>query len=278
MTWTSQDVLYELELSYSKGQRVAMKTQSVTITREAGVVTVTYDRHGRANAMSFDIMDELANAALGFVDDNELRCVVLTGTDRIFSAGMDLSDPVFDRINDMSLQEKRHYSERGPKLARAWAGIEVPVICAIEGPCLAGGLALAAMCDFRVASQSSRFGAPEVRVAHNMGWHSVPRLVALVGVQATRRVLLAGEEWDANEAKRLGFADEVCDTGSAFVAAREMADRIAGYPGLAVRMIKRQIDASAHALDYATSAYDKDQQLVAWMSDDFQSARAKFAK
>lgn len=255
-----------------------MKTQTVTIAREGGIAIVTYDRGGRANAMSFDIMDELANAALSFTDDIDLRGVVLTGTDRIFSAGMDLSDPVFDRMNDMSYQDKRHYSERGPRLARAWAAIEVPVICAIEGPCLAGGLALAAMCDFRVASGSARFGAPEVQVAHNMGWHSVPRLIALVGVQATRRVLLAGEEWGADEAKRLGFADAVCDPGGALATAREMAERIATYPGLAVRMIKRQIDASAHALDYATSAYDKDQQLVAWMSDEFQSARARFAK
>lgn len=255
-----------------------MKTQTVTIAREGGVAIVTYDRGGRANAMSFAVMDELASAALSFVDDTELRCVVLTGTDRIFSAGMDLSDPVFDQINDMPLQDKRHYSERGPRLGRAWAGIEVPTICAIEGPCLAGGLALASMCDFRIASQSARFGAPEVQVAHNMGWHSVPRLIALVGVQATRRVLLAGEEWTADEARRLGFADAVCEAGGALTAAKQMADRIAGYPGLAVRMIKRQIDASAHALDYATSAYDKDQQLVAWMSDDFQAARAKFAK
>ena len=262
----------------AKVQRMAMKAQTVTIAREAGIAIVTYDRGGRANAMSFAVMDELASAALSFVDDNELRCVVLTGTDKIFSAGMDLSDPVFDRINEMSLQDKRHFSERGPRLGRAWAGIEVPVVCAIEGPCLAGGLALASMCDFRVASQSARFGAPEVQVAHNMGWHSVPRLIALVGVQATRRVLLAGEEWTADEARRLGFADEVCEAGGALAAAKQMADRIAGYPGLAVRMIKRQIDASAHALDYATSAYDKDQQLVAWMSDDFQAARAKFAR
>ncbi len=79
-----------------------MKAQTVTIAREAGIAIVTYDRGGRANAMSFAVMDELASAALSFVDDNELRCVVLTGTDRIFSAGMDLSDPVFDRINEMS--------------------------------------------------------------------------------------------------------------------------------------------------------------------------------
>ena len=169
-------MIHELEISHSKGQRVAMNTQSVTVERKDGVALVTYDRRGRANAMSFDIMDELADVALSFTDDNDLRCVVLTGTDRIFSAGMDLSDPVFDRIGDLSFQEMRHYSERGPRLARAWAGVEVPVICAIEGPCLAGGLALASMCDFRVASQNSRFGAPEVQLAHGEAPHGIGRV------------------------------------------------------------------------------------------------------
>ena len=61
------------------------------------------------------------------------------------------------------------------------------------------------MTDVRVAGAGARFGAPEVAVAHNMGWHSVPRLVRLVGVSATRRVLIAGEEWNADEAKALGF-------------------------------------------------------------------------
>ena len=100
-----------------------MKTQTVTIAREGGVAIVTYDRGGRANAMSFAVMDELAAAALSFVDDTDLRCVVLTGTARIFSAGMDLSDPVFDQINEMSLQDMRHYSERVPgKNYREFAG------------------------------------------------------------------------------------------------------------------------------------------------------------
>jgi enoyl-CoA hydratase/carnithine racemase len=257
-----------------------MKPDAITVSveRKDGIALVRYDRGARANAMSFAIMDELAETALGFVDDIALRCVVLTGTPKVFSAGMDLSDPVFDQLDQMPLEQKRFFSERGARLARAWTAIEVPVICAVEGPCLAGGLALASMADFRIASSSALFGAPEVQVAHNMGWHSVPRLIALVGVQATRRILLAGETWAADEARRLGFVDETCAAGQAVTCAMTMAERIASYPGLAVRMIKRQIDASAHALDYATSAYDKDQQLVAWMSDDFRAARQKFKK
>lgn len=255
-----------------------MGGKAVSIERSDNVALVRFDRGGRANAMSFAIMDELAEAALSFIDDTALRAVVLSGTDRIFSAGMDLGDPFFERLPDVPLEEVRHYSERGPRLARAWTHVEVPVICAVEGACMGGGLALAATADFRVASRQARFAAPEVQVAHNMGWHSVPRLVALVGVQATRRVLLSGEEWSGEEAHRLGFADRVCKPGMALAEAMELARRIASFPGLAVRMIKRQIDAAAHGQDVALSAYDKDQQMVVWLSEDFRKARQKFVR
>jgi len=255
-----------------------MGSTVVTIERTDDIAVVRLDRGGRANAMSFAIMDELAEAALSFVDDTKLKAVVLTGTDRIFSAGMDLADPFFDRLPDVPLEEVRHHSERGPRLARAWTQIEVPVICAVEGACMGGGLALAATADFRVASRKARFAAPEVQVAHNMGWHSVPRLVALVGVQATRRVLLSGEEWSGEEAHRLGFADRLSDPGKALDEAMALARQVASYPGLAVRMVKRQIDAAAHGQDVALSAYDKDQQMVVWLSEDFRAARRKFVR
>ena len=251
-------------------------TDAVTIDRRGAIAVVTLDRGGRANAMSFAIMTALTEAARSLEGDSGLAAVVLTGTARIFSAGMDLRDAAFDRLATASLAEKRALAEHGPRLARAWAGLEMPTIAAIEGPCLAGGLALVAMCDFRVTGRSARFGAPEVQVAHNMGWHSVPRLVRLVGVQATRRVLLAGEEWTAEEARRLGFADYLAGDGMALTEALALAERIAGQPAMATRMVKRQIDAAAHGDDWGISAFDKDQQIVAWMSEDFAAARAKF--
>jgi len=124
-----------------------MAGKAVSIERSDNIAIVRLDRGGKANAMSFAIMDELADAALSFVDDTPLRAIVLTGTDRIFSAGMDLTDPFFDRLPDVPLEEVRYYSERGPRLARAWTQIEVPVICAVEGACMGGGLALAATAD-----------------------------------------------------------------------------------------------------------------------------------
>lgn len=255
-----------------------MSKSAVQIERFGSISVVKIDRGARANALSFEIMDELFEAADGFKRDTDVSCVILTGTDKIFSAGMDLRNEAFDRLPEMTLPEMRMLAEHGPRMARAWAGIEAVTIASVEGPCLAGGLALASMCDFRVASESARFGAPEVKVAHNMGWHSVPRLVALVGAQATRRILIAGEEWSGERAYQLGFADYICAPGQALLSARKLADELAELPQTAMRMIKRQIDAAAHSNDFALSAFDKDQQLVAWLSDEFAAARAQFGK
>ena len=249
---------------------------TVSIERMGEVAVVRFDRKGRANALSFAMMDELAAAARGFETDAQLRAVVLAGAPKIFSSGMDLADPAFERIATMSFADRRMLAEHGPRLARAWAGIEAPTIAAVEGPCLAGGLALAAMCDFRVAAEGARFGAPEIEVAHNMGWHTVPRLVAILGVQATRRLLMTGEQWSAQEAKAAGFVDWTAPPEHALDKALEVARGIAGYPAVAARMIKRQIEVAAHGGDWAASALDKDQQVAVWLSDEFAQARTRF--
>jgi enoyl-CoA hydratase len=248
----------------------------VTIERLGDVVVVRFDRRGRANALSFVMMDDLAAAARSFETEVGVRAVVLAGAPSIFSAGMDLADPAFERLADMSFAELRMLAEHGPRLARAWAGIEAPTIAAVEGPCLAGGLALAIMCDFRVAGQGASFGAPEIEVAHNMGWHTVPRLVAILGVQATRRILMTGERWSAEEAERAGLVDWRAAQGKALEYALDVARQIARYPAVAARMIKRQIEAAGHGTDWMVSALDKDQQVAVWLSEEFEVARRRF--
>lgn len=255
-----------------------MTDSTVSIEHQGDIAIVRFDRGQRANALSFAIMDMLTEAALSFEADARVAAVVLTGSEKIFSAGMDLADPAFDRLATMGLAERRMLAEHGPRLARAWAMIEAPTIAAIEGPCLAGGLALAAMLDFRIAAQNARFAAPEISVAHNMGWHSVPRLIALTGAQPTRRLLLAGEDWTADMAHKLDFVDRVVAPGDALNSAIAMAERLAAFPRTAARMIKRQIATAAHGNEFALSGLDKDQQLVAWMSEDFADARARFKR
>lgn len=253
-----------------------MSHPAVTVERRETVAIVRFDRQGRANALDFAMMDALTETARGFEGDTETTAVVLTGAPAIFSGGMDLRDPAFADLDRMSLGELRALAEHGPRMARAWAGIDIPTIAAIEGPCLAGGLALAAMCDFRVAGRAARFGAPEVAVGLNMGWNSVPQLVGLIGAQATRRLLMLGAEWEAAEAERLGFADRIAADGAVLDAALDMAGALASRPAMPTRMVKRQIDAAAHGLDWMASALDLDQQALAWLSEDFRRAIRRF--
>jgi enoyl-CoA hydratase len=253
-----------------------MPHPAITVTRRDSTAMVRFDRRGRANAIDFAMMDALTEVARGFEGDTETTAIVLTGSAAIFSGGMDLRDPAFAALDQMSLADLRALAERGPRMVRAWGEIEAPAIAAIEGPCIGGGVVLAAVCDFRVAGQGARFGAPEVAVGLNMGWHSVPLLAGLVGAQATRRLLMLGEEWNAEEARRLGFVDEIAGDGRALDAALQMAAKLAGRPAMPTRMVKRQIDAAARGTDWMSSALDKDQHALAWLSADFQAALKRF--
>ena len=248
-------------------------SQTVTIERHGAVAIIRFDRKGRANALSFSIMRELIAAARSFEDDAETAAIVVTGAQQVFSGGMDLKDDVWDRLPEFPVAEQRKIAAQGPRLARAFMSLEPVTIVAVEGPCFAGGLALAAMCDFRIAAEDAKFAAPEVAVGLNMAWHSVPRLVRLVGVQATRRLLLAGARWDTAEATRLGFLDEVVATGSAEAAALAMAERIAARPQVATRMVKRAIEATMHGGDIAWSTADGELQLLNWQGKEFAAAR-----
>jgi enoyl-CoA hydratase len=250
----------------------------VTVDRRGAVAVIRFDRKARANALSFEIMQALTAAARSFEDDTETAAIVLCGAPTVFSGGMDLKSEVWDQLPGMSTAQRRRYSALGPRLSRAFMALEPVTIAAIEGPCYAGGMALAAMCDFRVAGREATFAAPEVAVGLNMAWHSVPRLVRLVGAQATRRLLLTGATWDTAEAERLGFLDAVADPAGAETVALAMAEAVAARPRVATRMVKRAIEATLHGGDIAWSAADGELQLVNWQSPEFAAARANLTK
>ncbi|MEL6374345.1 MAG: enoyl-CoA hydratase/isomerase family protein [Pseudomonadota bacterium] len=249
-------------------------SDTVSVERQDALAIVRFDRGGQANAMSFDMMQDLTRAADRLQDEPDLAVIVLTGAPRIFSGGMDLKADAWDRLEGMSVEQRRRLASRGPRLARAWCGLEPITIAAIEGPCFAGGVALAAFCDFRVCAAGSRFAAPEVAIGLNMAWHSVPRLIRLIGLQPTRRLLLRGDSWTAREAEALGFIDVVADDGAVMDAAMTMARAMASRPAVAMQLVKRSIEIAAHAGDAQISAPDSDLQLINWQSQVFADARA----
>lgn len=252
-----------------------MTDPAVTTERRGDIAIVRFDRQGRGNALSFPIMDALTETAHTLARDRSLAAVVFTGAPAIFTSGMDLRQPVWDRLEELSLEERHHITTYGPKLVRAIGSIEVPTIAAIEGICFGGGVAMVAFCDFRIAAKTARFAAPEVGVGLHMTWHSVPRLVRLLGAQATRRLLLTPLEWSADQALAANFIDDVTETGGALDAAVKLAETIADRPRLATRFVKRGIEAATHGGDTLLSAGDSDLLLAMSISDDFKKGRAR---
>ena len=247
----------------------------VSIARHGRVVEVVYDRGDGLNALSVQGMTELRDAARSLSDDTQSAVIVLAGRGT-FSAGADLNDPGLRDQSTSTLLQQRVIARLGPDMCQAWADLEQITITAIEGFCIGGGLALAAACDHRVLSRSAHLRLPEVPLGMNMSWRTIPRLTALIGPSRTKQLVILGRRIDASKALDWGLVDELAEPGETGAAAQALADDYAKLPPLALRMTKQAIDASAHALGYATSFMDRDQFLLARQSKDHSEAVSAF--
>jgi enoyl-CoA hydratase/carnithine racemase len=247
----------------------------VSIGRRDGVATVTFDRGDGRNPLSHELLQDLTKAARSFDGDLETRAVIVTGA-KVFSAGADLKDPAAARRANAGLLERRHLLKAGPEMCAAWEAVEQPTIAAIEGYAIGGAVSLSVSCDFRVVSKNAHFRLPEIPLGMNMSWHTLPRLVALIGPARTKKLTIFGERVEANEAFSWGLADEIVSPGQALKVAQAWAERLAALPPLPVRMSKQSINAAAHALNYATTFMDRDQFALTATSEDYREAVSAF--
>jgi enoyl-CoA hydratase len=248
----------------------------VSIEKDGRIAVVRFDRGDKANAMSFQVMDALLDAAAQLDRDPELSAVVLTGQPRRFTLGFDLRDAETMAVARAGLTEQRHRLRVGRDMCEAWTRLEPLTIAAVEGWCVGGGLGIAAALDLRIASADAKFYAPEIERGMNMSWGSVPRVTALVGPARAKRLLILAEQLDAPAALDWGLVDEIAPDGGTLEAARAMAERVAKLPPVPVRMIKQGIERAAHPLAEALSAMDRDQFALAQRSEDYGEAVASF--
>jgi len=243
---------------------------------EGRVAIVRFDTGARANALSQRLMQELTDAALQFHDAPEISAVILTGRDDQFSMGADLKDPEGTAAAKASLRERRILLRRGPRMCDAWENIDALTICAIEGWCVGGGVALATCCDLRVAAENSTFYVPEVERGMNMSWGSIPRFVALVGPARAKRIAGLCEKVDAATALAWGLCDHVEPAGSAMHKAREIAAAASRLPPTALKMVKHDVNIAALALAKASAHRDLEAFALLQGSGDFREGIKAF--
>jgi enoyl-CoA hydratase len=204
-----------------------------------GVAFVTIDRPDARNALSFALLDELAEALEELDRDGRTRAVVLTGSgERAFAAGADIVE-LADQTPDR-LRAERHFEAWD----RLWA-IGLPLIAAVRGFALGGGCELAMSCDLIVAGDDAQFGQPEIRIGVMPGAGGTQRLTRAIGTARAMELILTGRTMPATEALAAGLVTSVVPAVDTVDAAFELADRIAAMPPLAIRAAKRSVRAAA---------------------------------
>lgn len=213
-----------------------MKYENIQTSVEGAVALVTLNRPKVLNALNHDMMTEIADAIDAFAADDAIAAIVITGNEKAFAAGADISEMVDKTAVEMYLSD--HF-------ARQWerfTSCRKPIIAAVAGHALGGGCELAMMCDVIVCAENARFGQPEVKLGVLPGIGGTQRLVRAVGKAKAMDMCLSGRTMGAEEAERAGLVSRVFATEALVPEAMKLAAEIAGMSRPALYMIKEAIN------------------------------------
>lgn len=209
----------------------------VIIEKRGHTAVMTLNRSETMNALCRSLIDDI-NCALDEIEtDDDIYTVIITGTGKSFISGADISEMV-----DMSPEEIMEWSGLGSRLNLRLEAMSLPVIAAINGHALGGGLELALACDIRIASQNARMGLPEVKLGVICGAGGTQRLPAIAGVSLAREMLYTGRIIDADEALKAGIISRILPAEELLDGAMNIALSIERNGQLAVRAAKRAIN------------------------------------
>jgi enoyl-CoA hydratase/carnithine racemase len=210
-----------------------------------GIATIRLDRP-KMNVLDSQMQGEIAQAAAHVGTDDRVSAVVIYGGERVFAAGADIKE-----MANLSYAQMTERSARLQASFTAVARIPKPVVAAITGYALGGGLELALCADFRVAGESAKVGQPEILLGIIPGAGGTQRLPRLIGPAKAKDLVFTGRQVSAAEALAMGLADKVVPDGEVHAAAAELARQYVGGPALAIRAAKQAIDAGLE-VDLAT--------------------------
>jgi enoyl-CoA hydratase/carnithine racemase len=201
---------------------------------EGRVALCRLNRPEALNALSPELMEELASTVEAYDRDPEIRCIVIAGSEEAFASGADIQ-----QLRSRSFEETLRHPA-----ARLWlrlAGCRTPLVAAVSGYALGGGCELALACDLIVASETAELGQPEITLGIIPGGGGTQRLARVLGKQRAMELVLTGRRIDADEAERLGLVNVVAGRREWLERAMELAERVARRPPIAVRLAKQAV-------------------------------------
>jgi enoyl-CoA hydratase/carnithine racemase len=192
------------------------------------------------NALSPELMEELAGAIEGFDADPDIRCIVIAGSDDAFAAGADIA-----ALRERTFQDSLVHPSAG--FWKRLAACRTPLVAAVSGWALGGGCELALCCDVIVASETAELGQPEITLGIIPGGGGTQRLARVIGKQRAMELVLTGRRISAVEAERMGIVNAVVGKREWLDRALELAERIARRPPIAARLAKQAVLAAEEA-------------------------------
>ncbi len=213
-----------------------MAYENILVETKGAVGIVTLNRPKAMNALNGDLVAELASALDTLEADDDIGCLVLTGSEKAFAAGADIKEMQPKDYMDVYL---------GDFITKGWeraSQCRKPVIAAVAGYALGGGCELAMMCDFIIAAENARFGQPEITIGTIPGAGGTQRLTKFVGKSKAMEMCLTGRMMDADEAERSGLVSRVVPLDQLMEEALAVAHRIAKLSRPIVMLAKESVN------------------------------------
>ena len=236
---------------------------------ERRLALVRLNRPQQLNALNAELMDRLCETLEELDRDEEVRCIVVTGSERAFAAGADIGEMAGAGPVDMLRQNRIGQWDRVRRITK-------PVIAAVSGWCLGGGNELAMTLDLVIASESAKFGQPEIKIGVIPGAGGTQRLVRALGKSRAMEMILSGEPMDAREALARGLVARVVLDEVLIEDAMALAAQIATRSPLALRLAKEAVNAAYEMSLTDALAYERRLFYLLFASEDQKEGMAAF--
>ena len=236
---------------------------------EGRIATALLNRPERLNALNGELMGELADALRSLDDDEDVRCIVVGGSERAFAAGADIGEMATASAMDM-------YAAKRVERWDAIRSVRTPLVAAVSGYCLGGGCELAMSCDLIVASETAVFGQPETGLGILPGAGATQRLTHAVGKALAMDVILSGRLLSAHEALDAGLVARVVAREAWLDEARRVARDIAAKGPVANRLAKEAVDRAYEGPLSLGLDYERRVLYLAFASEDAKEGLAAF--
>ncbi|HCY85769.1 MAG TPA: enoyl-CoA hydratase [Desulfobacteraceae bacterium] len=213
-----------------------MDLNKMTFEKKDGIGWARFNRPEKLNALNTEVFADIGTIVAACEDDDEVRVLVLTGSDKVFAAGADI-----DGMAQSTIKDAFAMTDRGIPVTERLADFPKPTIAAISGYALGGGLEAALCCDFRIADHTAMVGLPEINLGIIPGGGGTQRLPRLINPSKALELIMTGDIIEAKTALNLGILNQVVAQGKLEAAVTELAKKLMAKPAMGIRAAKTAV-------------------------------------